>query len=500
MKNTWKRGFSFVLTAMMLAVILVGSELWSVQTPEASARISEQTNACPDPANCGYIPIVFDNYSQSNVPATPIPTLALTPEATSTSVYTPTPTFTPTPTNTPAPPEIISFAGDPPLIYVGESSILKWTITGTYDTLTINPGNIDVTGLTQLEVMPDVTTEYWLIATHSFGNPISTSTTVEVGTRIDYFGADPVTIDQGESATLSWAVSGPYQSIKILPQDIDVTLYPMPELEVTPEETTQYTLEVTLYDASTIIKKTSVYIGTEGEEVVAFLWNENVEGPENDDPNDPNGDNGFPNQQPVRQDTPREGANGDWTLPPNYAKGKLYYHWELRSQPTPQNMNVAFCMWQTYTLEDGSREPYGIEYCLRDYAKLNTTGTTEYEGWEYVDKMFKKEGRKMDFTARRQRYGFVIKNDAGCQVTDLPLTGREILGTCPQDDNGILIDWAGEDPADWYPADMCLIVVAVGQFNSFSGWENYTHYCDKEVPPEPTPEPTAEPTTEPARS
>ena len=150
-------------------------------------------------------------------------------------------------------------------------------------------------------------------------------------------------------------------------------------------------------------------------------------------------------------------------------------------------------MWQTYTVEGEDPEPYGVEYCLRNYAKLNTTGTTEYEYWEYTDKLYKKLGRKMDWTARRSRYGFVVKNDDGCPVSNFPLTGREIPGTCPVDDNGIMIDWAGEDPADWYPADMCLIVVAVGRLNSFSGWDNYLQYCDKEVPPEPTAEPTAEP-------
>ena len=78
----------------------------------------------------------------------------------------------PTPTPTPPPPGfpiISSFTASPSTISKGQSSTLSWVVTGA-TSLKLDPGAINVTGLTSRPVTPDATTTYILTATNAVGS------------------------------------------------------------------------------------------------------------------------------------------------------------------------------------------------------------------------------------------------------------------------------------------------------------------------------------------
>jgi hypothetical protein len=116
-------------------------------------------------------------------------------------------------TVSPTAPVIITFQGSPSQITAGSSSTLNWVIqNATSATIsptvgTVNPAN----GSTV--VSPTVTTTYTLTATGSGGTSTATFT-ITVGTatvvvpQILRYDASPLTIQPGQSSTLSWATAG----------------------------------------------------------------------------------------------------------------------------------------------------------------------------------------------------------------------------------------------------------------------------------------------------
>ncbi|RQW79924.1 MAG: immunoglobulin domain-containing protein [Methanothrix sp.] len=108
-------------------------------------------------------------------------------------------------------PAINSFRAHPASIRQGEGSTLSWSVSGA-SRIVIDPGvgYVVPTGYTQ--VVPATDTVYTLTAQNSAG--ISTaSAKVSVKSRpqpprINYFMADKSVISRGDSATLSWSVSG----------------------------------------------------------------------------------------------------------------------------------------------------------------------------------------------------------------------------------------------------------------------------------------------------
>lgn len=156
----------------------------------------------------------------------------------------------------------------------------------------------------------------------------------------------------------------------------------------------------------------------------------------------PQSDHGFPRDQP-----PISGANGNWYTPDNYAEGTFYYRAQIRSQPVAQNMKLQFCAWQ---------DSLNLESCGSMNEVRGTAGTVV--AWsERVEEIWKKNGIGVDWHRPRQRYGLAIKNAQGQPVSDH-------LGW----------NWNGENPAHWYPLDLCFQVVVVAKGSSFSGWQNYT--------------------------
>lgn len=181
-------------------------------------------------------------------------------------------------------------------------------------------------------------------------------------------------------------------------------------------------------------------------------------------------DRGFPRDEP-----PQTSANGDWTVPVNFAEGTLYYRIEIRSQPQPQEMRIQFCVWQDdLTLEACGPQP-------------NVSGTPGFviTRNQPVQEMWLLDDNPIDWTRPRQRYAIAIKNSAGLPISNF--SGWK---------------WQGEDPDAWYPLDMHTMVVAVASGETFSGWHNYieglpTPTATFTVTPMPSPTATATPTNSP---
>jgi len=113
-------------------------------------------------------------------------------------------TATGTPTN---PAEIQSFTVDSPEVFAGETVTLSWE-TLYEDTLTIDQGIGDVTGLTFSQVVVAADTTYELIAENTYGSDTS-SVSVAVITAaptINLFSASDTTVTNGSTVTLSWDV------------------------------------------------------------------------------------------------------------------------------------------------------------------------------------------------------------------------------------------------------------------------------------------------------
>jgi len=163
-------------------------------------------------------------------------------------------------------PTIDSFDADPGSITAGESSTLSWSISGA-TTVSIDQeiGDVALTG-TRV-VSPSTTTTYTLTATNDAGSVTATAqvvVTTEDGDQtptIDSFDADPGSISEGESSTLSWGVSE--ATTVNIDQDIgDVAL--TGTRVVSTSTTTTYTLTAT-NDAGSVTATAQVVVTTEAE-------------------------------------------------------------------------------------------------------------------------------------------------------------------------------------------------------------------------------------------
>ncbi|BBB31845.1 hypothetical protein TTHT_0221 [Thermotomaculum hydrothermale] len=158
-------------------------------------------------------------------------------------------------TPTPAP-TVDSFTADPTTITEGESSTLSWQTTNA-TSVTIKDGNgstvysgSSVDGSTT--VSPTSTTTYTLTATGD-GGTATASVTVTVNSApapaptVDSFTADPTTITEGESSTLSWQTTNA-TSVTIKDGNGN-TVYDGSTVDgsttVSPTSTTTYTLTAT---------------------------------------------------------------------------------------------------------------------------------------------------------------------------------------------------------------------------------------------------------------
>lgn len=325
---------------------------------------------------------------------------------------------------------------------------------------------------------------------------------------IQSFTATPQAINQGQSTTLNWSVSGRVDSLTIAPGIGDVT--GQTSVSVSPIQNTTYTLTATSSDGSDTAEVT-VVVGPQPPIITSFTatpdiinqgetatLNWNVVGQVNSATITP--DVGLVTGQtsavvqpgqtttylltatnsygsdtaqvkvivgaagemlifdwdgPVTQaehgfpgleESILPGANGNWTSPTNYAEGTLQYRVQVRSQPVPQQMKMQWCVWQ-----DNS----ALQNCGTVKDVPGTTGSVAT--WSStVPTMWKQDGIPIDWTRARQAYAAVIKNNASLPVSDL---------------NGW--NWSGEDPSQWYPLNMRFSVVVVAKGKNFSGWQNW---------------------------
>ena len=140
-------------------------------------------------------------------------------------------------------PVITSFTASDTIVTSGESTVLRWRVTGS-DSLSLEtntgsstPTTETVTGSSK-RVRPTVTTTYTLTATNSTG---TTTATVKVYVlKITSFTANPSSIVSGDSSELSWEIEGEPTEISINRDVGNVT--GLSSVSVSPEETTTYIL------------------------------------------------------------------------------------------------------------------------------------------------------------------------------------------------------------------------------------------------------------------
>jgi hypothetical protein len=102
----------------------------------------------------------------------------------------------------------------PTSIVTGNSSVLKWTSTNSVSgSIDQSVGTISLTNTAGRSVSPTATKTYTMTVTNSAGVTATCAAAVSVTTPTpdspvcDFFNASPVTINRGDSATLSWGTT-----------------------------------------------------------------------------------------------------------------------------------------------------------------------------------------------------------------------------------------------------------------------------------------------------
>lgn len=139
-------------------------------------------------------------------------------------------------------PKIDSLTANPAAISSGSSSTIGW-IASNFDTLTLDPGGIDATALSEIELSPVSSTTYTLSAIKD-AVTVTKNVTVVVDAlpEINSFTASDFLIAPGETTTLSWDVSGA-DSVDLSPTTGAVSA--AGSADVSPVATTTYTLTAT---------------------------------------------------------------------------------------------------------------------------------------------------------------------------------------------------------------------------------------------------------------
>lgn len=160
----------------------------------------------------------------------------------------------------PGTPVIHYFTANPSPITGGQSSTLKWDVSGANTVGLTAPGFkvLHPLGTTdQLQVSPTATKVYTLTATNSAGTVTDTATVTVTGSAppgglpvINYFTANPPSISPGQPVTLSWQVTNvviPYAILLTAPgfTSAGKALVAVDQLQVFPTSTTTYTLAIT---------------------------------------------------------------------------------------------------------------------------------------------------------------------------------------------------------------------------------------------------------------
>lgn len=139
-------------------------------------------------------------------------------------------------------PKIDSLMAAPAAISAGATSTIGWTASN-FDTLTLDPGGVDVTALTETIVSPAASTTYILSAVKDDVTVMSEVTVVvDELPEINLFSGNELLVAPGESTMLTWDVSGA-DAVTISPEPGAVSA--VGNIVVSPAVTTIYTLTAT---------------------------------------------------------------------------------------------------------------------------------------------------------------------------------------------------------------------------------------------------------------
>jgi len=146
------------------------------------------------------------------------------------------------------PPSILSFSADSTNVFSGEDVTLSWSTDDTEDTLTLNPGGIDVIGLITTNFTVTADTTYELIASNGNGSTTNSVLVTLITTPpvINSYTVSNTNVLSGTPVTLSWDID-------------DVTALDLNGIDVTGLSSTQvvvsadttYTLTATNPNGST---------------------------------------------------------------------------------------------------------------------------------------------------------------------------------------------------------------------------------------------------------
>jgi hypothetical protein len=175
----------------------------------------------------------------------------------------------------PAQIQITQFSATPASILPGQSSTLTWSVQNS-TSVSISPtvGNVAASG--SAPVSPTATQTYTLTATGASGT-VTATVTVQVGAvppgtpQIIRFEANPVSIAPGQSSTLSWTTTGA-TTVTISPTVGSVTVNG--STQVTPAQTTTYTLTATSSDGKSVSAPVQVIVAPANiPQILTFVAN-----------------------------------------------------------------------------------------------------------------------------------------------------------------------------------------------------------------------------------
>lgn len=410
-------------------------------------------------------------------------------------------------------PQIDSFTASQSSIDEGENTDLNWTTSGDFDSITLNPGNIDVTNLSTYNVSPLSTTTYSLVITGEGGSNTKTKQITVINPPvINSFSVDvPTDLYVGDDMTFSWSIANPTTSITISPEVGDVTgqtsaiapatvdgTYTITAVNSAGSDSAEVTVNVIEPPVIDSFTAESEYvISGESTTLNWAVSGENVTLSLSNGIGDVTGLTEYevsPTEQEVyvltatnnsgsvtadvtvsvssgaaelvvfdwdrdvtqghhgfpNNTPPRE--NYDYTGTPNYAQGTLYFRAEVNDQPVPQEwMRIQLCYWQEL---DGNN--FGLETCGPLEVVSGTPGNIVC--WSTpISSMWKLNGQPLDWSRPRYRIGLAIKNRMKLPVSDYEGW-----------------NWNGEDPEDWYPLDLHFTAILVAQGEPFSGFDDCT--------------------------
>ncbi len=149
-------------------------------------------------------------------------------------------------------------------------------------------------------------------------------------------------------------------------------------------------------------------------------------------------------------------APDNWESPVDYSNGSFEIRYEIIDVPTDIAFNLNVCIWQYIGTETGKWD--SLETCTQQ--QLFPGGSTIIEQSTPVSQWYKKDGLPLNWSdpAGFNSMGVALYNAAGCVVTGFDVSPAT---SC----------W--EDAPNYLNMKLRIIIVAVSNGGTFSGWNNY---------------------------